>query len=150
MIKYNEPSKCPDLTGLVFIENKQGTYWKICGMADKSWPFKECVYPLVKCNKNGKEYTRHARFGVEGLIELSKLNDGETYNLHDCNYTKVGQAKSNEKITLKNPELTAIRINITNCKSKIKGLENELNYEKERLKNYEEEMIKLMGCEELI
>ena len=105
---------------------------------------------MIKCNKNGKEYTQHSRFGVEGLIELSKLNDGETYNLRGCNYTKVGQANSNEKITLKNPELTAIRMNIANCKSKIKGLENELNYEKERLKNYEEEMIKLMGCEELI
>lgn|SRR5574343_183594 len=148
MTKYNEPSKCPDLTGLVFLENKQSTYWKVCGKADKGWS--GCIYPLIKCNKNGKEYTHRTRFYVEGLIELSKMNDGETYNLHGCNYTKVGQAKSNEKITLKNPELTAIRMSIANSKNKIEKLECELKYENERLRSYEEEMIKLMGCEELI
>lgn len=149
MQKYDEPSKCPDLTGLVFIENKQGTYWKICGKAEKGWSF-GCVYPLIKCTKNDKEYMHRTRFGVEGLIELSKLNDGETYNLHGYNCTKVGQAKSNEKITLKNPELTALRMNIANTKNKIGKLECELKNEKELLHRFEEEMIKLMGCEELI
>ena len=36
MTKYNEPSKCPDLTGLVFLENKQSTYWKVCGKAKET------------------------------------------------------------------------------------------------------------------
>jgi hypothetical protein len=46
MTKYNEPSKCPDLTGLVFLENKQSTYWKVCGKADKGWS--GCIYPFFE------------------------------------------------------------------------------------------------------
>jgi hypothetical protein len=47
--KYDEPSKCPDLTGLVFLENKQSTYWKVCGKADKAFKiFKKLAFVVMK------------------------------------------------------------------------------------------------------
>ena len=149
MAIIDDPSKCPDLTGLIFKDNKNGSLWKIRGPAEKGYTC-GCVYPIVKCTKNGKEYLNSTRYSVEPLIDLSKFNNGETYSQQGCNLTKIGMATSNQKIELKNPQLTGVKTNISIVRRKIEDCKRQLKRYEQDLQELQEEMIEIMGCEELI
>lgn len=113
--------------GDVFYAASTKSFWMVVGEPYKGLVYNGMVYPVVKCNKNGKTFSVKNGFDVkfvDGLPSKDEVREGQSYFVGNFNPTKV--STDGKKAGQMKRRIQYLRDEIKKMQSELDMLQDEL------------------------
>ena len=113
--------------GDVFYASSTKSFWMVVGEPYQGLVYEGMVYPVVKCNKNGKTFSAKNGFDakfVDGLLSKDDVQKGQSYFVGNFNPTKV--STDGKKAGQMKRRIAYLRNEIKKMQDELTDLEYEL------------------------